>query len=252
MRSKTSYKLLTLVAVVGVTLTIAYAANSQRKNAEVGAKTENAELFPFRDRQAMPLVHFRVTLEGDTFGSREHADGRIERVTDYHVAKSSPADFFVEPGAERLLIDEVAPGKRVALYVKNLRVINTTAPATVEVDIIGFACNIGFSMPNGRWTMKHFVERHGTADAPKAQRFKVGEPVKQIDGATKDVLRKDAAGDEVNIATHTFHTIELVGVTDLASVLKDDPKQDEPLPGSVREAIQRDRAAATLPSATTK
>lgn len=201
----------------------------------------------FTDGGKLGLMHFRVRLWGKSVGQRiPAAEGPVKNVKEYFAETPHVADFFVEPGAERIAITDLGNGKRIALYLKNLRVVADHA----EADVFGVKSNFGFRGPPAiRVNAGYSVTRFGSEQEPQPTRFVVGTPV---EGRMSPVgySRYDASmGPDFSVETGQNFTIELVELTDLSRALKDDPLLDNTVPVAAQAEAERDMQPTSRPSA---
>lgn len=238
---------LLIVSVITLTSVLALGCGEQPDDpvaSESAASPSNDDLDFFRHSESVELAHFRVEFKGKTVGEQEDAEGHATVVKEYLVGKSVTADFYVQPGAERLAIAQDTEGKVIALYLKNLGIVDEHA----EADAYGLANNFGFLGPSsGRSGPVQHVSRSGTAQKPEPTRFLVG---KRFDGRTGGIGMM-AGGDgpmgpepEYTVKTELFYTIELVGIKKLSEILAANHDLDNIVPPEVIAEAKRDMVAA--------
>ena len=208
---------------------------------------ERTDLDFFATEGDRPLLHFRVRYWGDTLGQRPGPDGSTQAVKTYVKGTPWVADFYVEPGAERLAIVEASPGRKIALYFTDLRVVDGHA----EAGLHGYAMNFKYQGPPSKGSgSKQRVERGGSMDAPKPKLYHVGQPQVAVIGQHGYTFESEDApmGSDYSVVSQEYFSIELVEITDLASAMKADEELQTMVPLEVWEEVQRDMPSISLPS----
>lgn len=237
---------LAALAFVGCDRSSPAESTSDHAAADTATPAPNQDTEWFSRNSDLPLLHFRVRLWGEAVGERIADDGTITHVKTYLAETPTVADFFIEPGAERIAIADLGNGKRIALYLKNLRVVNNVA----EADVYGVRCNFGLRGPlTGRAGPGSLMHRQGTTQSPIPTRFVAGEPIERAMMQYSFGDHRAPMGADYSVRMGQRFTIALVSVTQLSEVMKDDPALDNSVPAEVEEEARRDMGPTTRPAA---
>ncbi len=233
---------LPMLALMGVLL----ASCDEHTNS--GARVTSSDTATSQDLQFFsrsaetPLAHFRVRWIADTVGRRTNAQGHLEVVNEYLSGVPVTAEFYLQPGVERLAIASGGDGKTTVLYLKNLQIVDDHA----EADVWGVANNFGFRGPPGvRIGAGGRMSRAGTPEAPKPELFVIGKPKTIPLGRLGMHSSNEAMGKDYEVMSRTDCVVELLAITNLSEVLADDPSLDNAVPAAVQDQAIHDTYPAT-------